>query len=305
MRNKSTSFLILFFIQFFLVGNLKAAIIVDHTAVRDFESIPAYWIEEAKKMTIHYAHTSHGSQLNTGADYLENYVSSNYRFTRRNATTEGLPAVENPIALRMYDGNPPETYIEPGDYWDTNVASNALDRTRAVVGTGRYNISMWSWCGQQTSNDVATVQRYLDNMKGLQTQFPDVTFVLMTGHTQGINQNDPTRTLTRNNQMVRDFANANGMVLYDFADIESWDPNGNFYPLTSDNCSWCATWCSNHPEDCQNLPITDSGCAHTHGYNCKLKGKAFWYMMARIAGWDGEVQFDATVPSTPSGLRIN
>ena len=29
--------------------------------------------------------------------------------------------------------------------------------------------------------------------------------------------------------------------------------------------------------------------AHSHCLNCYQKGKAFWWMMARIAGWDGNI----------------
>jgi hypothetical protein len=26
-------------------------------------------------------------------------------------------------------------------------------------------------------------------------------------------------------------------------------------------------------------------CAHSHCFNCYLKGKAFWWLLARMAGW--------------------
>ena len=45
-----------------------------------------------------------------------------------------------------------------------------------------------------------------------------------------------------------------GKVLFDFADIESYDPAGNYYPNGSDACEWCDDWCAAHPGDCANLP---------------------------------------------------
>ena len=64
------------------------------------------------------------------------------------------------------------------------------------------------------------------------------------------------------------------------SDIESYDPDGNYYPDASDDCGWCSTWCAGH-----SCPACGS-CAHSHCFNCYLKGKAFWWMMARLAGWE-------------------
>jgi len=248
-------------------------IFIDHTTA-DITLIPEEWLEAARNnIAWFYGHTSHGSQLIAGANFLMQQVDP----LKFNLVTdsETLPGQVDPPAMRIFDD---------GSWgWDADsFVPTAHERLGSPDGAPRVNAFMWSWCGEMSSEDTQ-VQRYLDMMAELENEYPTVRFVYMTGHTDG-----GSETLARNNELVRSFARQNHKVLFDFADIESWDPAGKFYSDTDDSCPWCTTWCLLHPGQCLKLPAFDSECAHSNGLNCKLKGQAFWWLSARLAGWEGQ-----------------
>ena len=257
-----------------------SAIIIDHTST-DISKIPSCWIEKAKTLTMQYAHRSHGNNIFEGMAYLSN-IQSNLKYNRAVNT---LPAQTNPIGIRIMDGNPPlNTYSTPDLFWNT---ASGLTATENNWKTGLYNISMWAWSSEFGSNLSVSVietgiQTYLNSMNNLAAKYPNVRFVYMTGPVNNTNAN-----LVGYNQEIRNYAKTNNKILYDMEDIGKYDPSGVYYPNANGNCSWCASWCTNHPADCVNLPTTDVGCSHTHGLLCVQTGKAYWWMMARLAGWDG------------------
>lgn len=273
-------------------GSSGQTIVVDHTCT-DLSKIPDYWLTQAKNLTLHYAHTSHGSQIISGIEKLEQ-LDPKYNVAVYTGGPVGLPGETG--AIRIYDGNNYSdgnwSYITPELYW---ASADGIAHTQSVADTGWFGYSMWAWCSQQSDNSTATVQQYLDTLNSFETQYPAMRFILMTGHTNGTGPDD---TLYRNNNQVRDYAQSHGKALFDFADIESYDPAGAYYPNTDASCPWCDNWCSAHPADCLNLP---DDCAHSHPFNCKLKANAFWWMMARLAGWNGAPADTTPTPTSTTG----
>jgi uncharacterized repeat protein (TIGR01451 family) len=265
-----------------LKSQLQASgpIIVDHTCT-DLSQIPEEWIEQAKKLLrVSYGHTSHGSQLVTGMEVLEaNTASGLYDFNTDGAVT--------PDVLSLAD------YTPSGDLGAPDRTTWA-DETRDYLdqpGNNR-NVVVWSWCGQVSNATSANIQTYLNLMNGLEEDYPGVTFVYMTGHLDG---SGVEGNLNVRNEQIRRYVRDHNKVLFDFADIESYDPDGDeflsryaddgcYYSCGGGSCNWANQWCAAHGSD----PLCDScDCAHSEPLNCNLKGRAFWWMLARIAGWPG------------------
>jgi len=245
------------------------AIVADHSGVAEFASIPDSVIEDVRAdYQFFYGHTSHGSQIMTGL---------------------GLLADEDPLYTKP-------TFHEYGDDLGHNGDTSWVPPTRNYLNSHPdCNVVMWSWCGGCSDNTEEGINIYLNAMNGLEQDYPDVTFIYMTGHLDGTG---PDGNLYAWNNQIRAYCADSGKVLFDFADIESWDPDGNYYPDESDGCSWCYTWCSSH--SCPSC-----GCAHSHCLNCYLKGKGFWWMMARVSGWPGSQGITEDNPTTPRMFSLS
>ncbi|NQV03829.1 MAG: hypothetical protein HQ542_14355, partial [Bacteroidia bacterium] len=225
-----------------------------------------------------YGHTSHGSQITSGIDNLQNHIGEPYTF---NPTGSGG-------ALSYQE----QTGVDLGHNGDTSW-TQVTRQVLNVPGTDR-NVVMWSWCGGVSDNTEEGINIYLNKMTELENDYPDVKFIYMTGHLDIWAYTN----LKARNQQIRDHCQANNKILFDFADIESYNPDLEFFDYANDNCNyysgpsgsqlgnWADEWCGANPGS--DLCWSCS-CAHSKSLNCNLKGRAFWWMMARMAGWEGAV----------------
>jgi predicted small lipoprotein YifL len=98
------------------------------------------------------------------------------------------------------------------------------------------------------------------------------------------------------NDQMRAYAVANDKILFDVADILSHDEQGQPCYDNRDGVEYCNNnRCENHPDDSLNhLAICQEYTTETDGGHLgsvsggRLRvAKAFWVLMARIAGWEG------------------
>lgn len=244
-------------------------LVIDHTCT-DLSSIPTEWIDAAQEnVRVHYAHTSHGSQITTGLNRIE-IADSTYSQAQGSRT---LPTEEG--ALCIYDGNGEHSYITPELYWST---TDGLDITQATIDANpKFNVSLWSWCCQLTHYSEEETQAYLDAMTDLEESNPNLFFVYMTNNAQATGAEGYNRWLR--NEQIRQYCLENDKILFDFADLDCWSNGENSsYEYTSEEVTYDIP--VEHPD------FNGNEAGHTTYSSCEQKGRAFWWLMAMLAGWN-------------------
>ncbi len=256
-------------------GISDAPLIVDHNASAAFNRIPPQWLNAARQnLKMYYGHTSHGAQITNGLLDIESQYGTAYNV----AIAQGSLSVESG-ALAVFDAS---TYDWGIDFHPT------VDQV--LNANPQINIVMYMWCGQHSGVDWQTnLNTYLADMQSLEQRYPNVRFIYATGN--AMSQDCTGCVREQFNSQLRQFATAHKKVLFDFGDLDAWY---NGVRTTYPTPNWCGQYgCTTGallPAAAPEWGGSDynNPCGHALDASCVNKAKAFWWMAARLSGWDGK-----------------
>ena len=315
---------LILFLALFFCQNIfsQEGFIIDHRHT-DLSQIPDEYIMAAKNdLKIRYFRRSHGSQLDLGGmTSLERYSSeyeTKYAFSKTGTGGSLFLSTQNAA-------EPWNSLDFENDIWVAVTRAYLDDPANAQI-----NVVMWAWSSYLY---LCSVQQYINDMEMLISEYGPggsknravpVTFVFQTAC--GQRSNSRNEILYYKNDSIRKHCNNNNRILFDFNDIECYDPDGNYFGDGNPDGSYtnirrlgddCAYTSSNPGgsvnSDCRNWGIdwinSNAGselaklagnsycesCAHSEGeeagdddsrLHCVLKGRAAWWMWAVLAGWE-------------------
>lgn len=288
--------------------------IADYTVAKEqvLRAIPVTYIDKAREeLHIAYQHTSHGTHVSYGLFGLQDYKNGdNVLFgITNNDPTEGKLDYHDYALAR---------YAEPG----IDAADLSRDETAFIQATRNFlddpenaeiNVVMWSWCNI-AGHDVAG--NYLPGMETLISEYGvggskigsgsgqrenAVTFIFMTGHANaGSNVGDGHP----GNQagLINNYCLTNNQFCLDYYSIDTHCMNDDYWEDAGDNGN-SAEYGGNFYQDWQDSHtlgihyynnLNSPGGTETYGAHntqhitANRKAYAMWWILARIAGWDGE-----------------
>lgn len=265
---------------------IKSQIIADHTIVERFDDIPEEYILEVKKMWLVVAGESHSAGYRSGLIDLEK-VYPEYAVS---VIESGIPeeyAADNLRASRAtwgdYNNETGWIYNYGEEDWVTS--EKAIARTKAGItycNSNDLRIAAlgFGWCYDNftfTDDYCSVTQEYCDfcTLNGYDTK---VFFT--TGPMDGyIGKGETGYKNYLRWEKIRDFVDANPeRILFDYADILSYDDNGTLSTTEWDGHKFPIISPTNE------LPVS---VGHISAAGRLRLAKAMWWMLARIAGWDG------------------
>jgi hypothetical protein len=243
------------------------AIIADHNVISWFSSIPETYLDSAATIQTLFMHQSTGDNI----DYLGLKCLAGLREDPERYPQECLT-----YALHPYD--PYDDRNWDWEYWPEHMSDAILktDRWVTIVNERQqdYQVLGMKLCYVDSWN--LDFEYYREKMDQLENTYPEKIFIWSTSAL--IAESMGTEKIIHDfNQELRAYALANDKILYDLAAIESHDSDGN---ICHDN--GIEALCEEY-----YTGFGGGGGGHPNVQGSIRLAKGFWWLMARIAGWDG------------------
>jgi hypothetical protein len=273
-------------------------IIANHTIVDRYDDIPAQWIDSVKKMFVTIPGESHSEGYRTGALLLEQ-ANAAYAVS---VVESGTPEAYTDTNLRLsratwgnYANEIGWQYafqsIDAGGGEATSYTYNATEAARIAAGLAyahansltiaAFGIGYCYWDGWYLSY-ITCIQAYIDYCTA--NNVPTKVF-FTTGPVDNYMAAETEAAYNSSERWVyiRNYVNADETrILFDYADILSYNDAGVVQTSTWDGHTFNVI----HPDNMEGS-VGVWGSGHIGGNGCMRLGKALWWMLARMAGWDG------------------
>lgn len=137
--------------------------------------------------------------------------------------------------------------------------------------------------GELTGNALC-MDTYLDAMERFIAANPGSSLVFTTGPVDGEgNRGERGYQRAVKHDHIRAYVRRNGRVLFDYADILCWNEAGAESVATWNGITYQVI----DPAYVGEYNGGDGSC-HINEEGCRRIGKALWWLLARLAGWNGE-----------------
>lgn len=312
-------------------------VVIDHTSLPLFEQIPETYVTAAANMAMMFADRSVGLNINEGLTCL-GYASDELAPSNCKGYIHPVPEFSSPSSETNWSraggyNRSNWTYYA----WPNSGVSPELQCGMTAAGMWYQKLQCFIQYVDQSPNayrvysyqnsylevldttDIAspTVGYFvtqpnrhdISDFEAMEARHPNLVFI---HHTSSLARGIGTQVSADFNNQMRAYARAHNKYLLDVADIETYDPYGrpcydnrDGVPYSTSNAS------ENYPDDGLAIPAIcqhytrepDGGHLGSPEVGKIRLAKAFWILMARIAGWNPGGQ-SVPPPITPSNLRV-
>ena len=298
----------------------STAIIINHNSVALFNRIPDRYLQTARSLRLLFSDRSVGQNVNEALDCLaastwanspaacrRDYYGTSWDWKTYTLDDLNAGVVPNRILFTpdpvKYNRNNWTFEFRMGTW--TELTEDFIQSLAPSYLNSKDVLSyQFSYLNVDEADDIAdpTTGFFANNANkydvyDLETfigQHPDKVFFFWT---TSLARSIGTHVSQNFNNQMRQYAITHNKILFDVADIEAFTDQGNPCYDNRDSIQYCNQGgeCENHPNDGINLPAicqdytTEVDGGHLGSVSgAKIQvAKAYWVLMARVAGWDG------------------